>query len=145
MSGHLAPIKIYGLASGSGFVSGVASIDIPEDGEILAVVGHVSASGMDALNDQAIAELSFLSTHQIEQNDSRGSILEVSVMQAFLTTGGGNASQTTLLTLNPGWGIRVNAGERIHLHTYGSTGVTPKATFMLYLSAGAPRRSQRRR
>ena len=79
MSGHTAAIKIHGIGTINSFTSGVASIDIPEDGEILSVMGHVSGLGMDALGDQAIAELSFLSTHQIEVNDARGSILDIMV------------------------------------------------------------------
>lgn len=145
MTGHTAAIKIHGIGTVNQFTSGVASIDIPEDGEILAVLGHVSGAGMDALNDQAIAELSFLSTHQIEVNDARGSILDVMVRQGFLTNGGGATSAIVSISFPSGDGIPVNGGERLFLHTFGDAGVIPKATFMIYLSSGGARRRTRRR
>jgi len=145
MSGHVTPIKIFGLGTINQFTNSVASIDVPADGEIIAITGHVSASGMDALDDKAYAELSFLSTHQIEINDARGSIIEVLIRQAFLTTGGGNSSENISLTFPAGYGIPVNGGERIHLHTFGDSGVIPKGTFVIYLAESGGRRAKRRR
>ena len=145
MTGHVTPIKIYGKGTISAFTNSVAAIDIPEDGEILAVVGFITASGLDTIADQAIAELSFLSSNQIEINDARGSILEVAIRHGGDATGGGLASENVSVVFTPGSGIPVTAGERVHLHTFADTGVTPKGTFLMYLSSGPARRSKRRR
>ena len=145
MSGHVTAIKIAGTGTVSVATNDVASIDIPSNGEIIAVMGYVTVSGFDALDDKGYAELSFLSTNQIAVNDARGSILEVTVRQSFLTSGGGNGSQMVTMTFPSGYGIPVNGGERIHLHTQGSTGNTPTAAFMIYLSEGGSRRAPRRR
>ena len=145
MTGHVTPIKIFGEGTISVFSSDVASIDIPEDGEILSILGFVSGKGMDADGDQAYAELSFLSTHQIESNDARGSILEVATRMSLGAAGVAKSNESVVISFTPGSGIPLNAGERIHLHTFGSTGVTPKATFMLYLSTGGARRARKRR
>ncbi len=145
MSNHVTPIKIAGDGTISVTSNSVVTIDIPEDGEILAISGFVDGQGMDALDDKAVAELSFLSTNQIEVNDARGSILEVAIRQGFLTSGGGSVSQGVTLSFGPGWGIPVQGGERIHMHTFGSTGVTPNGNFIIYFSAGGTRRSTRRR
>ena len=145
MTGHVTPIKIFGTGTTNQFTSDVSSIDIPEDGEILGIMGHISANGMNLADDKVYAELSFLSTHQIESNDARGSILEVMVQFGMLSSGAGPASQMITLSFIPGSGIPVNAGERIHLHTFASNGPVPKGTFMIYLSSGGARRSSRRR
>ena len=145
MPGHMTPIKIAGAGTVSVTSNSVVQIDIPEDGEILAISGFVDGSGMDALNDKAVAELSFLSTNQIEVNDARGSILETAVRVAGNTGGFAKGSEHVTLSFTPGSGIPVSAGERIHMHTFGSTGVTPNGNFMLYLSAGGAKRARRRR
>ena len=144
MTGHVTPIKIFGAGTISVATNDVAAIDIPEDGEILAILGTLNASGMDDA-DRASCELSFLSTNQIQINDARGSILEVSIRSVLSTNGGLIAAESVALSFSPGSGIPVNAGERIHLHTEGTTGVTPTGMFMIYLSAGRAKRASRRR
>jgi hypothetical protein len=145
MTGHVTPIKIFGEGTISSFSSSVANIDVPEDGEILAIMGFVSGKGMDGDGDAIYAELSFLSSHQIETNDARGSILEVAHRVVVGAAGAMQSSENVSIGFSPGSGIPVNGGERIHLHTFGSTGVTPKGSFLIYLSAGGARRATRRR
>ena len=144
MTGHVTPIKIFGTGTVSVVTNDVAAIDIPEDGEILAILGTLNATGM-ADADRASVELSFLSTNQIQVNDARGSILEVTIRSVISTNGGLVTAESVALSFTPGSGIPVNAGERIHLHTEGTSGVTPVGMFMIYLSAGRAKRASRRR
>ena len=144
MSRHVSTIKIFGVGTVSVFTNSVAAIDIPEDGEIVAIVGTVQGMGMGA-DDTATAELSFLSTNQIDTNDARGSILEVSTRTGAVSTNG-QAKSSDNIALSIPDGLPVNAGERVHLHTRGSAAVTPEGVFTLYLrTTGGGRRVGRRR
>lgn len=137
-------VKLGGTGTISVATSGVACVDIPQEGFIVGILGHVRGSGM-ATGDSAEAEVSFLSTHQFLVNDARGSLMEMATKTGDITTSGqAQASQTTFMSFLDG--IPVAAGERLHLHTQGSTGVTPTGLFMLYILLGSiRRRSQRRR
>jgi len=138
-------IKISGTGDVNATTNDVASIDIPEDSLIVGVYGLITGAGM-ATEDLAQAEISFLSTNQIGVNDARGSIMEVSVMTNTVTTSGQAQASSELFMSLPD-GIPAAAGERVHLHTFGSAGVTPSATFTLYLvtTPGTGRRATRRR
>lgn len=152
-------IKVSGTVPANVTTSGIASIDIPEDGEILCIGGvitgiHVVAPGSTNANEsvQLAAELSFLSTNQIGVNDARGTIAGLGLAMALLfgeaaETGGGGFKFSEMADICPPEGIPVNAGERIHLHGYSSRAeYTAKATFLLYLkTAGGARRARKRR
>lgn len=138
-------ISVFGTGTEAVTTNDVAAIDIPEDGLIIGILGRVLGDVM-ASEDEAHAELSFLSTNQIDVNDARASIMQVMVKTGTVTTSGqGKASETVWLGIPEG--IPVAAGERIHMHTHATTGVTPTGLFMLYLTftPGTGRRSQRRR
>lgn len=137
-------IKIVGTGTISTTTSGVATIDVPEDGTIEAIHGMVFGAAM-ADNDNCSAELSFLSTNQFNLNDARGAIAEVTVKSSSVTTSGqGPASAMQYFNFNPG--IPINAGERLHLHTDASSGVTPTGQFTIYMrTSGGGRRARSRR
>lgn len=136
-------IKVSGAGSVSTTSNDVASIDMPQDGEIRGVLSHVRGSGI-ATGDRATAEISFLSTNQIGVNDARGSITEISQQTGDITTSGqADASNSFYQAFDPG--IPVQGGERLHMHTSASTGVTPTGTFMLYITVGGTRRRSTRR
>ena len=152
-------IKVSGaIAANDTDQNDIAAIDIPEDGEILAVGGILigdydpgpaaSANFTIAL----IAELSFLSTNQFGANDARGTIAGIGCTcilhwsEAAETGGaGGKLSEFGNITFPEG--ITVNAGERIHLHGSSSlTDATAVASFLLYLKTkGGARRARSRR
>lgn len=138
-------IKIAGTGTVAVTTDGVASIDVPEDGEIVAIAGVVYGTGM-ADDDRAMAEISFLSTSQFGVNDARGAIVGLVVQVGVVTTSGQAQAQDSGVIVFGGAGIPVNAGERIHLHTSATTGVIPSATFMLYMTTtGGGRRSRKTR
>lgn len=137
--------KIYGSAPGGANSNSVANIDIQLDGVIEAIAMDIAGIGMDALNDICSAEVSFLSLATFQANDSRGSLLLHSLVQNFLTSGGGVGSSSLSVS---GISEPVNAGERIHLHTRTSTGVTADVTAYLFVRDGVGekgRPSRRRR
>lgn len=152
-------IKVSGTISASATSNDIASIDIPEDGNIVCVGGAIVgiyAPTIGAANTnqnlQLMAELSFLSTNQISTNDARGSIAGVAVSSAgyfaeAVETGGSGFKLSEQDSICLEGGIIVNAGERIHLHGYSSTvGLTATATFLLYITtAGGGRRAIKRR
>ena len=145
MSGNISIIKIFGAGNVGATTNDINSVDIPEDGEIFAVHGHIFALAMNA-DDQARGELSFLSMNQIGSNDARGSIFEILTATSNLTTSGmGPGGAMAQLVLPSGGGIPVVAGERIHVHTLASAGVSPTVTFMMYLNFFRSKTSRRRR
>jgi len=141
--------RIYKL-DGSGTAgldphNAVVSADIQADGFIEGVLGILDGFGMDALSDNAAAELSFMSTNTFGTNDTRGSIMMVRCRQNFLTSGGGANANNVFVAFGQK-GIKVNAGERIYVHTQAAAGVTPKFVFYVYVrESGSARSSERRR
>lgn len=137
-------IRIAGSGTGAAD-NDVASIDVPADGELMAVSGTLIAAGA-AADDAATAELSFLSTSQIDVNDARGSILQVRKATGAVTTSGQTGNSQQISISFPGGGIPVAAGERIHMHTAATGGVTPTGIFDMYFSLkGGGRPAMRRR
>lgn len=142
-------------ADNSNAVSGLASIDIPEDGLITCIGGAISgiySPGVAVQTSQSLqltAELSFLSTSQIGVNDSRGSIAGITVANTFLfsevtETGGGGAKMSEMGDICPPGGIIIQAGERIHLHGLSNwPNLVGTAVFVLYITTkgGGRRRS----
>lgn len=137
------PMTIYKLhASTAG--DSVASLDIQLDGEIESIHMAMFAADCDALNDAALAEMSFLSTNSFTSNDVRGSLMIVQSGIGFLTQGGGNMAQNANISSLQ---IPVAAGERIHLHISLIGGCSSAAThgYMYVRDKGTPRIPGRRR
>lgn len=108
----------------------VASVDIQVDGTLTAVAMSIDANGLNLDDDSAGMEVSFGSSAGFGKNDSRVSILEHRVSAHFLTTGGGSGSNSSSVA---GVNQPVFAGERIHVHTEGSGGVTIGGAVFLYV------------
>ncbi len=123
----------------------VATIDIQDDGFIEGIWFDMVGAGMDALSDTAVAEIGFGSTNTFSSNDVRSSIAMMRINQNFLTSGGGVGGK--IGTMNFLKGIPVSAGERVHLHTAVSSGVTIDVQIYLYVvtTRGVVRRATRRR
>ena len=145
MPAPVITIKIAGTGSANATTNSVSNIDIPEDGELLALIGTLY--GAEMVDDSRVtSELSFLSTNQIRVNDARGSIMEISHRMSNLTTSGQTVASTTV-SLSLPEGIPLQAGERIHLHTQSSqASVVPTAVYTMYIRLqGRGRRSNKRR
>ncbi len=134
--------KIYGTSVSATVSNSLATLDIQVDGLIVALLTDINPNGMDALNDEVLMELSFLSSNTFTINDSRGSLIVASLGQNFLTSGGGVGGGNASIG---GLSIPVNAGERIHLHTSSSSGVTAGCTGYLYVNDGVDLKPARRR
>lgn len=125
-----------------GTVNSIAQLDIVEDGKIQALLWAGGPQGLDALNDELRVEVSFASTNTLDSNDVRQAIAEIGISQNFLTSGGGIGSiHQTLSGLN----INVIAGERIHMHSFASTGVGGRVSCFLYVADGSGGRTRSRR
>lgn len=151
-------IKVSGIIPANVTTDGVAIIDVPEDGEILAI----SSVLMGLFDPQAslpntilklAAELSFLSTNQFLKNDSRGSIFNTGVSGMMSASseapeaGGGALKLSEHAVLSFDKGIIINAGERLHLHSISNAiDLTADITFTLYIKTkGGARRVRARR
>lgn len=140
-------IKITGDATADGITNSVASVDIPQDGDLVGVYGELTVeTNMGTSADFCRAELSFLSTNQFGANDARGSILELNTVHSAITSGSSHNDARQYMWLGQD-GLRIVAGERLHIHSENDTGLDSKITFILYLRVrSAPtRRSTRRR
>lgn len=137
------PMTIYKLrANGNG--DSLASLDIQIDGIITAIFMTGKGSGMDALNDGWMAEVSFLSSSTFTVNDVRGSLMTIQSEIGFLTTGGCNTGVNANISSME---VPVSAGERIHMHIL-HLGTISSATVHCYLyvlDKGTPRIPGRRR
>jgi len=140
---EITVIRVH--SSGTTTSDSVASVDIPEDGDIVGVHGNIAASGLDADADGCQVELSFLSTNQLGTNDARGSIMSMDVRNTAATVA--SIAQNSLSTyVSFQDGIPANAGERIHMHRIVSTGVNARARFDIYFrTTKVTRRTRRRR
>ena len=151
-------IKISGTVIAGATSNGIASVDIPEDGEIVCIGGVLTGDYTGAPAPRAnstlrlVAELSFLSTNQIGANDARGAIagLGVSMVELYgeaAETGGGGGKISEMASICFHEGIIINAGERIYIHGFSSIAdLGASATFLLYIkSKGGGRRSTKRR
>lgn len=140
-------IKISGTVIANATTNGLASIDAPNDAVITGVqailTGEWTTPASDSVN--IVGELSFLSTNQINVNDSRGSLMEISVAGAMLSTEGGHGLASTLFM--GGLDIPLNAGERLHIHSFSSAAnLVGILTFLLHTQVvNTARRSVRRR
>lgn len=134
-------IQMYATATSS--QDDMASIDVPEDGDLMGVVMSIRNPNMTAAT-HSTAELSFLSSSQFTTNDARGLIAGVTIALAALNTNGLSASSNTQEYIFHK-GLSVNAGERIHLHllTTDTTAVVITA-HMIFKFKGGVRAIRRR-
>ena len=137
--GEASVIKIVATSAATG--DDIASIDIPEDGEIIAING-VLQSPDATLAEGVTVELSFLSVNQMTANDARGSIFNM-VGRSQGGTGVIGYAVNSNITLPKG--IPVVAGERIHLHNVMSAAHTAIIQIaIIILLQGGSRRTRRR-
>lgn len=119
-----------------------ANINIPQDGVIEGItIAHTA--NLNADSEGSDAELSFIATNQMAQNDARG-VLAVSKMNmGLLTTGAGIASNNFHVPMD----VDVSGGERLYIHFVASAGVVSSVTIMIHFRGrgGVTRRSARRR
>lgn len=133
--------KLHGNIS-AGTNNSVAQLDIVEDGKIQALLFAGGPQGMDALNDELRVEVSFASSNTLDSNDVRQAIAEIGVSQNFNTSGGGIGNIHQALS---GLNINVIAGERIHMHSFASTGVGGRISCFLYIEDGSGGKTRSRR
>lgn len=151
-------IKVSGVFIAATTTDSAASIDIPEDGEIVSIGGSIYgdfAPSPGVFANQSlivISELSFLSTNSIGSNDARGSIagmlcVNMTHFGEAVETGAGASKFSEIADINPEGGITVNAGERIHLHMSSNTAnLVGASTYYLYMKTrGGGRRAPKRR
>ena len=133
--------QLYGTASSD--TDSVANLDIQFPGHIVAYSCHLNAVGMDALNDGAGMEVSFLSSNCFTTNDCRGTIGRATLLAGVLTSGGFPASTDSNLA---GLSIPVAAGERVHLHIDLQGGTTSATAYaILYIADQTDPNLRRRR
>ena len=125
-----------------------ATIDIPQDGQIVGVNMNIAPLDLDTSGDSFRAELSFIATAQFTTNDARGIIASMEAVGLVEGTPGSavNAAMQNHVNLQPD-GIAVSGGERLFINSTVSTGVTGRITLDIYLRVGrraSPRRSRRR-
>lgn len=134
-------LKLF--STGSATADGVASLDVPQDGFVVAVHLDLSITSANALDDGVAAEVSFASSSGFGVNDTRASIVGARTYQGFLTTGGGPTQKTVVIS---GLAIEAAAGERLYMHIQTAGGVTYYATcWLFFMPTGSARASQRRR
>lgn len=135
-------IGMHGTITG-GTEDALANIDIPQNGFIIGIDWDMNLN-LDADNENGAAELSFIATNQLSQNDVRGRISSVSARIAVLDATGPQAISVQKF-VGP-FDISVSGGERIYLHANGTSGVTGEVRCNLIVDLGTQiRRSARRR
>lgn len=139
----LFPIGIFNDATGG---TEDTTIDVPNDGEIVALSWGVAGRGLDSLGDEVVAVFGFSSTSQAITNDSR-SIIDL--VRVVLNEDGTAANShimgiNSYRTFSPD-GIPVEAGERLHLISILSTGVTAEINLIVYFSFKKTSRASTRR
>lgn len=131
--------KLNGNIAG-GTQNAMQQIDIQFDGTITGC-NMLLEVDLDADQEFAHGEVSFLSTNTIYSNDARGIIAEMGV-QANLTTSGMAAGYNHYV--GP-LSIPVSAGERIFVHAISTSGVSGTFNATLYIDDRADVNLRRRR
>lgn len=139
------PTQIMQLraTSAGGTENAIASIDIPFDGSISQVAWAIGAA-FDAIGEALYVELSFIATNQNNQNDARGIIDNARSELAGVTSGAGHFGINRAVPIND---LRVQGGERLHMHVVASAGLVANIQCLVHLetTAGGSRRAGRRR
>ena len=141
----LTLLQMYAAVSAT--ADGVASIDIPEDGEIVGIDWDlVARSGWNT--DEAMeVQLSFLATAQFTTNDARGAISSISIGIGALATNGVPGGLHASKYVGMPEGLDVAGGERLHLHSLETGSVNAEVRCLIHLKTRRPtaRRTRRRR
>jgi hypothetical protein len=134
-------IGMYGAVTG-GTQDGLANIDIPQDG-VITGVDWDGRGDLDADTEFWAAELSFIATNQLTQNDVRGRISSVSSGISLTTSG---APAPVLQKFVGPLDLPVSGGERLYLHASSTSGVGGEVRCNIHLDVGrsGTRRSARR-
>ncbi len=139
----IVPIQLH--ADGmSASANSVVAIDVPEDGEIVAVAAHLHDATITS-GETIMIELSFLSTTQLLSNDARGTIHSLSLAVGPLNTNGQTNSFANSSMNFGGDGIPVNAGERIHLNSIIVGTLNSTVNYIIYFQFKGGKRASRRR
>lgn len=132
--------KLYAAGTG-GTENAAAQLDIQFDGVITAIHGSVIGD-LDTDLDKVKAEVSFISTNTLINNDTRGSLITVA---EFAAIGAAGAAVTQANSSVSNLSIPVTAGERLWLHIVATASVDSEVTFYLYVEDGANSELRRRR
>ena len=135
-------IGMYGAVTG-GSQDAIAQIDVPQDGVLRGIDWDLSLN-LDADNETADVELSFIATNQLLANDVRGRISSVGLNCVVLTAVGVNT--TTVQKWIGSIELMLSGGERLYLHSVTSAGVAGSLRCNIHFDGGATvtRRSARR-
>ena len=130
--------KLY--ASVTAAADGVASLDIIEPGNIVAIQAWMNVTQATGDGDGMQAEVSFASANGFGTNDTRSSIFGMSMMQNLLTSGMAPSWYSESLS---GLQIPVNMGERLYLHIneLGSVTSMIASIWLHFLPKPIPRRT----
>lgn len=130
MSKHTTIIQMYTAAD----TDAAASIDVPDDGVLLACGIQAHGSLFAADGDGFVAEVSFGSTNSNLANDARQVISSCAIFADLIGAAATMMRSEANTFRTFGDGVRVSAGERIYLHItdYGS-GVNLHTWVHLYL------------
>ena len=134
--------KLHALLS-AGTNNSIAQLDIVEDGKLEALAWAGAPLDLDTQNDEFRAEVSFASTNTLDSNDVRQAIHEIGCSNGILATSG-----TSIININTsisGLNINVIAGERVHMHSFASVGVSGRLSCFLYIQDGSGGKTRSRR
>lgn len=132
-------------------IDDTAMVDIREDDTIVGVTMELSRDAFQG-DGSYYAELSFISTNQVDQNDTQGSIhsIEIRDVADFAAPFGAPVPAENIRIFLP-TNFAVSSGERIYLHFGGKNGQptaaasTIVATAYLHSTKAGTRRATRRR
>ena len=114
-----------------------------KDGKIRAVAWAGAPIALDSAGDEFRVEVSFSSSNTLDSNDVRQAIDEIGLSQystpALWGSGGDINKSLTGLDIN------VIAGERIHMHSFASVGVSGRVSCFLYVADGSGGKTRSRR
>ncbi len=130
-------------AGTGGTEDGAASVDVPEDGELVGV-DWAGFATFDATAENLTAELSFIATNTIATNDARGMISQIAARFNVVTTGGGGFGFNKYVALQD---LDVSGGERLYMHLIAAAGLVSRMSCIVHIVSrrSTVRRSRRRR
>lgn len=138
-------MRIYKLHANvsAGTNNSIAQLDIVEDGKLQAISWAGAPHDLDAAGDEYRVEVSFSSSNTLDSNDIRQAIDEIGVGQANTTVLGGGVGDINKAI--SGLNINVISGERVHMHSFASAGVSGRVSCFLYVEDGSGGKTRSRR
>jgi len=134
------PLNMYANFTGS--ADAAATLDIPEDGTIKGI--YITGSALlDASNEAATFEVSFIATNQIVSNDSRATLAILRLRSGLLTSGAVLGASAAHIPMD----VEVAGGERMYVHAVLAGTANADCNAIIFLETRRPitRRSRRRR